>query len=87
MRNILRSAILRWNVSKWAGQMANSLRVQETNEIMQITAVLLLIQHTDPNIGTSAPTPLEQSITHRRKDMHYSKLVLYKKNNIQIGKL
>ena len=29
--------------------MANSLRVQATNEIMQITAVLLLIQQTDPN--------------------------------------
>ena len=49
MRNILRSMILRWNVSKWAGQMANSLGVQATNEIMQITAVLLLIQQTDPN--------------------------------------
>ena len=49
MRNILRSTILRWNVSKWAGQMANSLGVQATNEIMQITAVLLLIQQTDPN--------------------------------------
>jgi len=29
--------------------MANSLRVQATNEIMQITAVLLLIQQTHPN--------------------------------------
>jgi len=29
--------------------MANSLRVQAANEIMQITAVLRLTQQTDPN--------------------------------------
>jgi hypothetical protein len=61
--------------------MANSLRVQATNEIMQITAVLLLIKQTDPNTVLGLQTPLQQSITHWRKDMHNSKLVLYKKNN------
>jgi hypothetical protein len=30
--------------------MANSLRVQATNEIMQITAVVQLIQQTDRNM-------------------------------------
>ena len=67
--------------------MANSLRVQATNEIMQITAVLLLIQLTDPNTVLGLQPHFTKALFICEKTSIIQKLVLYKKNKTKIGKL
>jgi hypothetical protein len=66
--------------------MANSLRVQATNEIMQITAVLL-IQLTDPNTVLGLQPHFTKALFICEKTSIIQKLVLYKKNKTKIGKL
>jgi hypothetical protein len=62
--------------------MANSLRVQATNEIMQITAVLLLIQQTDPNTVLRLQHHFNKALLICEKTCIIQKFVLYKKNKI-----